>query len=161
MKNSIVLSLLFILVATNLQSLADDFDAERIQPGLENPRYWQYHGEPILLLGGTKDDNLFQILDIEEHLDLLASVGGNYIRCVMSGRDEGNVWPFAQNDDGKYDLTRFNEEYWRRFDRLLKLTHERRIIVQIEVWIFDKYEMWALNSRDPVNNINYNSNMYV
>jgi len=26
----------------------------------ENPRYWQYKGKPVLLLGGTDDDNLFQ-----------------------------------------------------------------------------------------------------
>lgn len=52
-------------------------NSDRIQPYKANPRYWQYKGEPVLLLGGTKDDNLFQIPDIEEHLDLLASVGGN------------------------------------------------------------------------------------
>lgn len=31
----------------------------------------------MLLLGGSAIDNLFQIPGIEEHLDLLASVGGN------------------------------------------------------------------------------------
>ncbi|MGI9456720.1 MAG: hypothetical protein ACR2NU_09170, partial [Aeoliella sp.] len=126
--------------------LADETSAERIQLYKKNPRYWQYQSEPVLLLGGTKDDNLFQISDVEQHLDLLSGVGGNYIRCVMSGRDQGNAWPFAQNDDGKYDLTRFNEEYWKRFDRLLESTHQRNIIVQIEVWafhdFFDRYGTW-------------------
>jgi hypothetical protein len=42
----------------------------RIQPYKQNPRYWQYKGKPVLLLGGTKDDNLFQIPDLKEHLDL-------------------------------------------------------------------------------------------
>ena len=27
----------------------------------ENPRYWQYKGRPVLLLGGSVEDNLFQI----------------------------------------------------------------------------------------------------
>ena len=62
---------------------------DRIQPYIENPFYWQYQGKPVLLLGGSREDNLFQIPDLEAHLDLLASVGGNYIRCTMSSRDEG------------------------------------------------------------------------
>lgn len=57
---------------------------DRIQPYAANSRYWQYQGKPVLLLGGTKDDNLFQIPDLEAHLDLLASVGGNCIRNTMS-----------------------------------------------------------------------------
>ncbi len=40
----------------------------------KNPSYWQYDGKPVLLLGGTKDDSLFQIPDLKDHLDLLKSV---------------------------------------------------------------------------------------
>jgi hypothetical protein len=40
-------------------SAADD--SARIQPYGTNPRFWQYRGQPALLLGGSKDDNLFQI----------------------------------------------------------------------------------------------------
>ena len=48
---------------------------DRIQPYRKNLRYWPHKGKPVLLLGGSKDDNLFQIPELEEHLDLLASVG--------------------------------------------------------------------------------------
>jgi hypothetical protein len=41
-------------------------DADGIRPWDANPRYWQYKGEPTLLLGGTDDDNR-QTLD---HPDL-------------------------------------------------------------------------------------------
>jgi len=100
-----------------------------------NPRYWQYKGEPVLLIGGSKDDNLFQIPDLKEHLDLLTSVGGNYVRNTMSARlDKGfEVQAFAQRPDGKYDLDRWNDEYWRRFESLLSLAEERDTIIQIEV----------------------------
>ncbi|RPJ83032.1 MAG: hypothetical protein EHM18_14965 [Acidobacteria bacterium] len=40
-------------------ALADG--ADHIRPYEANPRYWQYEGRPVLLLGGSKDDNLFQI----------------------------------------------------------------------------------------------------
>ncbi len=62
-----------------------DFSSD-IRPYSENPKYWQYKGEPVLLLGGSNNDNLFQSPDLEEQLDLLQSVGGNFIRNTMSSR---------------------------------------------------------------------------
>lgn len=126
-----------------------------IQPYTSNPRYWQYKGQPVLLLGGSLEDNLFQIPDLEAHLDLLQSVGGNYVRCTTSSRDEGDVWPFASKNS-TYDLDQWNEEYWQRFANLLRWTHERDIIVQVEVWAtFDFYPAWPHNPFNPGNNCNY------
>lgn len=131
----------------------------RIRPYSANPRYWQYRGQPILLLGGSKDDNLFQIPDLRQHLDEMQAVGGNYIRNTMSDRpDLGfEVYPFHRRPDGKYDLERWNPEYWNRLDRLLEWTWERNIIVQIEVW--DRFDYsrrnWELHPYNPRNNVNY------
>ncbi|MFL6714498.1 MAG: hypothetical protein ACJ8LN_16460 [Sulfurifustis sp.] len=111
----------------------------------------------MVLLGGSKDYNLFQIPDLEEHLRLLAAAGGNYIRNSMSGRDPGDVQPYARARDGHYDLEVWNDEYWRRFDELLWLTYEMDIIVQIEVW--DRFDFsrdqWKTTPFNPENNINY------
>jgi hypothetical protein len=131
---------------------------ERIQPYTGNPFYWQYKGKPILLLGGSVEDNLFQIPDLEAHLDLLASVGGNYVRCTMSSRDEGNVWPFERDPQtGLYDLNKPGQEYWQRFERFLQLTAERDIIAQFELW--DRFDFarapWQDNPYNPKNNLNY------
>jgi len=116
-----------------------------------------YRGEEILLLGGSKEDNLFQIPDLEEHLDLLKSVGGNYVRNTMSSRNSGNVWPFLQLVDGRYDLNKWNQEYWERFAKFLRLTNERNIIVQVEIWAtFGFYrDNWDVNPFNPANNVNY------
>ena len=126
----------------------------------EYPQYWTVNGTTTLLLGGSVEDNLFQIPEIEAHLDLLQSVGGNYVRNTMSSRDEGDVWPFYFDESqGKYDLSRWNEEYWKRFEKFLILTSERQIIVQIEVWAtFDFYrDNWDKNPFNPINNTNYDS----
>ena len=124
-----------------------------------NPAYWQYKGRPVLLIGGSKDDSLFQIPGLKKHLDLLQSVGGNYVRNTMSSRkDKGfEVQAFHQRADGKYDLDRWNDEYWRRFEEFLTLAEQRDIIVQIEVWAtFDYYrENWAAHPLNPKNNVNY------
>ena len=51
--------------------------AQAIQPYSKNPWYWQFRGEPIILIGGSDDDNLFQWSGrkLTEHLDLLLSAG--------------------------------------------------------------------------------------
>ena len=106
-----------------------------MRPYSKNPHYWQYKGEPVLLIGGSVEDNLFQIPDLEAHLDLLASVGGNYVRCTMSSRDEGDAWPFERDQkSGLYDLTQPAREYWARFERFLELADERDIVAHFELW---------------------------
>ena len=125
-----------------------------IRPYPENPFYWEYDHKPTLLIGGSIEDNLFQIDDLEAHLNLLASVGGNYVRCTMSSRDEGDAWCFLPNADGTYDLTQPNPAYWEKFENLLTLAKQHHIIVQIEVW--DRFdfarEPWQDNPFNPKNN---------
>lgn len=147
----------------DLSAQADN--TNRIQPYSKNPFYWQYKGRPVLLLGGTGQDNLFNNITglqpgnttLEEHLDLLVSVGGNYVRNTMHARNQGNVFPFKQLPNGKYDLEQWNQEYWRRFENFLKLTAERDIIVQIELW--DQWDycrgLWDRDPWNPDLNINY------
>lgn len=129
-----------------------------IDVSLTYPQYWEYNGEPVLLLGGSDEDNLFQLPHLEQQLDRLASVGGNYVRNTMSSRDSGNVWAFHQDpESGKYDLNEWNPEYWNRFQSLLELTFQREIVVQVEVWAtFDFYrDNWEVNPFNPKNNLNY------
>jgi len=144
----------FAITATTYQETKMDNNRISIYQG--NPRYWQYKGKPILPLGGSVEDNLFQIPNLKEHLDLLKSVGGNYVRCTMSCRDEGNVWQFKKVGE-LYDLEQWNEEFWWRFSAFLELTAERDIIVQIEIWAtFDYYrDNWEVNPFNPKNNSTY------
>jgi len=147
----------WLLAAAAMAEAADSNAC--IRPCPENARYWQYRGQPVLLLGGSKDDNLFQIPDLKEHLDEMARVGANYIRNTMSDRhDKGfELYPFRQLADGKYDLDQWNDEYWKRFENMLRWTGERGIIVQIEVW--DRFDYardnWEPHPYNPKNNVNY------
>ena len=129
----------------------------QIKPWTENPRYWQYKDEPVLLLGATGNDNLFQNDNLESHLDSLSMFGGNYVRNTMSDRDPGNIRAFMSVAPDKYDLEKWNGEYWQRFENLLRLASEREIIVQIEIW--DRFdhsrEPWLGDPYNPKNNINY------
>lgn len=96
--------MLALLACISFYSAPQDTKAEkdtemkknRIQIYKENPRYWQYKGKPVLLIGGSVDDNLFQIPNLKEHLELLKSVGGNYVRSTMGWTEPGDVPPFKK-----------------------------------------------------------------
>ena len=158
-EHNLLTCVTIVLLLLSTAAVCSGQETDRIRPSRQNPNYWQYEGEPVLLAGGTKDDSLFQIPDLEKHLDLLAKVGGNYIRNTMSDRqDHGfEVYPFKRLENGKYDLDRWNDEYWDRFRRMLELTRERDVIVQIEVWDRFDYsqEQWEAHPYRPVNNVNY------
>jgi hypothetical protein len=156
-------------------------EARRIRPWTEDRRYWQYKGKPVLLLGGTDQDNPFNHPNIgpaglEAHLDLLVSAGGNYLRNTMSSRDrndpeserynDDNIYPFFRDEEtGLYNLDLWNEAYWDRFHKFLEMTSQRDIIVQIEIW--DRWDFgadrypnyvaygWSEQPFNPKNNINY------
>jgi hypothetical protein len=136
-----------------------------IEPWPENPRYWSYGHQPVLLAGGSDDDNLFQwpVAQLLPHLDKLQQSGGNLVRNTMSDRrDKGfEIYPYKMIRPGEYDLNQWNPEYWERFDRFLAETGKRKIIVQIELW--DRFDFsdhglvkhWQAHPYNPKNNINY------
>ncbi|MCC7336137.1 MAG: hypothetical protein IT422_13640 [Pirellulaceae bacterium] len=134
-------------------------NAARIQPWTENPRYWQYLGNPVMLLGGSKTDHLFLADHLKAHLDEMKSVGANYVRNTMSQREAPELKPYQLLPDGKFDLDQWNEDYWQRFASMLKWTAEREIIVQIEVWDRFDYSQqnWEGSPWNPRNNNNYTS----
>ncbi|MGF1584387.1 MAG: hypothetical protein ACFCUM_03625 [Bacteroidales bacterium] len=128
----------------------------------ENPWYWEYKGKPVLLIGGSAEDNLFQYPNnyydddadsLEEHLDKLVAAGGNYVRNTMSSRNPGNLFPYVkiQGEPGInttadiYDLGQWNDEYWKNFANFLSMCAERDIIVQIE--LFDRFDLHQAESK--------------
>lgn len=139
----------------------------QLVPWAENPWYWSYAGKPVLLLGGSDDDNLFQwpAEKLIPQLDRIQMAGGNVIRNTMSDRKDAGfeVYPFLQLESGKYDLSKWNGIYWERFERLLKETQARQIFIQIEIW--DRFDYtdnrandprrWQDHPYAPENNINY------
>ena len=161
-KIKLVLACIVVIALQSIRSIGqnvsgDDYQGIKIFD--QNPWYWQYHGNPIVLRGGSDDDNLFQWTGIQltDHLDLLESVNGNYLRNTMSDRDKGNVYAFKKISEDKYDLNQWNEEYWNRLTFFLDETSKRDIIVQLTLW--DQFDIgsgqrWAVHPWNPENNIN-------
>ena len=163
-------TILLLISISTLQSMTlagqsasiSDNDFEGIKPYAHNQWYWQYRGEPIILMGGSNEDNLYQWTgkQLTDHLDLLVSVGGNYLRNTMSDRDEGNCYAFKKGTDNKYNLNQWNDKFWNRLTFFLDETSKRGIIVQLTLW--DQYDIlssrrWKVHPWNPDNNINMES----
>ncbi len=151
-----VLTQSFTLYGQNDSNSIDRYKGVHILS--QNPWYWQYQGEPIVLRGGSDDDNPYQWTgkQLTDQLDLLVSVGGNYIRNTMSDRDKGNIYAFKKVKNDKYDLTKWNDEYWKRLTFFLDETSKRGIIVQLTLW--DQFDIggsqWGKHPWNPENNAN-------
>ena len=158
MKKTIFFIILFVVSCWSISAKNN-----RIQPWTKNPWFWQFKGKPVMLLGASGDDNLFQwpAKMLVPHLDSMKSVGTNYVRNTMSDRvqpEKGfEIYAFKKLENGKYDLSHWNDEYWQRFEFFLNETKKRDMIVQIEVWDRFDYtrENWPPHPFNPKNNINY------
>lgn len=164
LDNALILVFLAgVFVSITYASAQSSNQIDPVQPFPGNPYYWQYKGKPVVLLGGTWQDNLFNHPSgLEKHLDLLVSVGGNYVRNTMSHRNVGNVFPYTKNNEGLFDLNFFNNEYWDRFENFMEMCLQRDIIVQLEIWDpWDHFEDhqsfggWSHHPFNPKNNTTY------
>ena len=125
-------------------------NAYAIKPYSDNNYYWELNGNPVVLLGGSWQDNPWQWAGsynksiLIDQLDTMVNVGANYIRNTMSQRnvaysgspeywDVGMAYPFVKSG-GKYDLNQWNNECWTRLNNFLYETSQRGIIVQLEIW---------------------------
>ncbi|MFC2126326.1 hypothetical protein ACFLU5_16150 [Bacteroidota bacterium] len=173
----------FILFSAAILLIHVNLWGQALKPYAKNPFYWEYKGEPVMLLGGSDEDNIFQWTGtkLTGQLNLMKSVGANYIRNTMSDRNEGGEWgpdsegttliyAFKKIGD-KYDLNEWNDEYWDRWDTFLKETYDHQIFVQNEIWDgFDYTDLgqpdgiseplpptWSVHPWNPKNNVNYTS----
>jgi Family of unknown function (DUF6298) len=166
MKPFIHLALACVLAFLGNPAAAQDKDSP-IRPHDENPFYWEYHGEPLLLLGASVVDNLHHWHDLEAHLDELHAAEVNYLRISLSmgtraahGGDDRPLphdQPFLKLPSGRYDLDHWDPIYWERLERLLTLAHERGMIVELE--LFNRFDFWRgfwlENAWNPRRNVNY------
>jgi hypothetical protein len=151
-----LLHILISILAMTASALAKD----AIRPSPTFPFYWEFRGQTAPLIGGSSEDNLYQTPDVEAELQTLAKAGANYVRCSMSSRDPGNLWPFARDPGtGLYDLTRMDPAFWDRFERFIAVADALDIVVQIEV--FDRFDYfrseWKENPFNPDNNVTYDA----
>ncbi|HUO32572.1 MAG TPA: hypothetical protein VMU80_25390 [Bryobacteraceae bacterium] len=159
------------LLAAALSSVS----AEPIHLSPKNPHYFFFRGKTIALITSGEHYGAVINADFNYHryLEALAAAGMNYTRLFggsyreVAGQSFGirrntlapvkgrYIAPWAQAGDGRFDLERWNPEYFRRYHEFLSEAAERGIVV--EVSLFTSYyqdAQWAISPLNAANNVN-------
>jgi hypothetical protein len=147
----------------------------------ENPRYFQFRGEPAVLI--TSGEHYGAVLNLDfdyaAYLDELAGHGFNHTRLFSgtyreipgSFNIQGNTLapaphryagPWARSDtpgyfDGgnKFDLTQWDEAYFKRLKDFVGQAGKRGIVVEITLFCtMYNEELWKASPMHAANNIN-------
>lgn len=171
--------LLLALVSCTNQGEVKTGPGGEIEPGTlrlypANPGYLEYRGEPVILITSAEHYGAVVNLDFDyrTYLETLEAEGFNYTR-VFSGtyiEPVNNIFGIEKNtlaplegrfispwvsENGRYDLDRFNPEYFDRLKDFMDEAATRDIIV--EVTLFTSIyagNAWELCPFNAVNNSN-------
>jgi hypothetical protein len=115
-----------------------------------------YRGQPVRLAGiyprrnsETGIEDLPQVADYNPFLQPLSSRGNNFFRHWMIPywhyRKSGTYYsPFVREANGKWDLTRFNDNYFVRLERLIQTSAAHGIVVLVSL-----FDATGLKVSDP------------
>ena len=153
-----------------------------IQLHPENPHYFLWQDKPTLLI--TSAEHYGAVLnpdfDHAKYLKTLAKdqlnytrvfVGGTYVeplgafnipRNTLAPKGDRFLCPWARSDQGgyagggaKFDLTRWDKDYFRRLKAFVGLADDLGIVVEVTLFCpFYGDEQWKLSPLNRANNIN-------
>ena len=153
--------------------------AFRLHP--DNPHYFEYEGKPTVLVTSGEHYGALMNLDFDyvKYFDELQSKGLNHTRIFSATYREvqGNfgitdntlapapdrfIAPWPRSDrpgarDGlhKFDLTKWNQDYFDRLKSLLAEAESRGIIVELVLFCpYYNDSMWEVSPLNIANNIN-------
>ena len=151
-----------------------------------NPHYLKYQGEPILLITSAEHYGGVLNLDFDyvTYLDALYRDGMNYTRIFTGAYVENSesfgieqntlaplknrvITPWARskvpgyfNGGNKFDLSKWNKDYFTRLKGFLKKASDRGIIVEITFFSsIYRDDHWQFSPLHPNNNINNTDNI--
>ena len=148
--------------------------AETLRLFPENPRYLEYKGNPLILITSAEHYGAFLNLDFDYrvYLETLAKEGFNYTRIFMGSYIEPveNIFGIKRNtlapkpgsfiapwveEEGKYNLSRFNPQYFQRLENFVLEAARQGIVVEITLFTSIYAEgAWELSPFNVRNNIN-------
>ncbi len=175
-KNLIIMILLSVMFL---------FSCNRVVPPLslhpDNPHYFLFRGKPAILIGSTEHYGAVLNLDFDyvKYLDELASDGLNVTRTFTGfylepqgafgiarntlAPGEGKlICPWVRSDQpgyagggNKFDLNRWDDEYFARLKDFVSEAGKRNIVVELDLFsnIYDAIQ-WKLSPLHVNNNIN-------
>jgi len=181
MKQIIPFILLLALLLTSCKGpisvdpeLKTDGNPNTIRLFPENSRYLEYKGEPIILITSAEHYGAVVNLDFDYkvYLETLEKEGFNYTRIftgtyiepvenifgieknTLAPQPERYISPWIR-ENGKFDLSRFNPDYFKRIGDFVSEADKRGIIVEVTLFTSIYAEnSWKLCPFNSVNNLN-------
>lgn len=174
-------SCLFILVLISLLSCNESVPLTPISLHPDNPHYFLYKDEPMVLITSAEHYGALINLDFDyvtylqtlagDKLNLTRVFTGPYVEPVgafkiesntLAPAPEGFIAPWARsetpgyaNGGNKFDLTEWDTEYFDRLKDLMSEAEKRNIIVELTLFCpFYGDEQWKLSPMNAANNIN-------
>jgi hypothetical protein len=147
----------------------------------DNPRYFVFRGEPTLLIGSGEHYGAVLNLDFDyaTYLDELGTCGLNLTRTFTGAYMEDPqsfgiqhntlapaegrlICPWARSDEpgyafggSKFDLTRWDEDYFARLRDFCARAGEEGVVVEVVLFCpFYGEGEWALSPMNAANNVN-------
>ena len=144
----------------------------------KNPHYFQYQGKEILLITSAEHYGgvINKPFDYVKYFDMLAEYGLNYTRIypgaivepegfwliedMMTPAGKDLIVPWARSNvpgykggGNKFDLSKWDAEYFDRLRDFLKEANQRNIIVEICFYNCQNKPYWAFSPLQKDNNI--------
>lgn len=147
----------------------------------ENPHYFVWRGKPAVLItsGEHYGAVLNQDFDFRTYLDTLAADGLNLTRTFTGAYCEPPgafniasntlaplpgrlLCPWARSDQpgyrnggNKFDLSRWDEAYFKRLKAFIARASKRGVVVELNLFCpFYEESMWVLSPMNAINNVN-------
>ncbi|MDF1548657.1 MAG: PA14 domain-containing protein [Bacteroidales bacterium] len=175
------LNYFFLILLISFSSCINSYNTEPVKQCNENPRYFSYKGKPTILMGSTEHYGAVLNLDFDYmsyldelqkcNLNLTRTFTGIYVEPQGAFNIEKNtlapdpgrfICPFARSEEpgyanggNKFDLSKWDQHYFKRLKNFISEADKRDIIVEITLFssIYEE-EQWKLNPQNPANNIN-------
>ncbi|SOE19639.1 hypothetical protein SAMN06298216_0142 [Spirosomataceae bacterium TFI 002] len=169
---------LFAFTLFSCRSVDNDESATTVDQPIalhpQNPHYFIYKGKTLGLITSAEHYGAVLNLDFDykTYLNTLATEGMNYTRVFTGSYFENPgdfgikhntlapasgrvITPWVKNEEGKYDLSSFNDDYFVRIKDFLRIAQEKGIIVEITLFssIYQD-KNWEIVPQNPANNIN-------
>lgn len=165
------------------QTLAQTQQPQSKTPGLKLEKvgteavYFTYQGKPLLSFGGLSDFIFYAAPDAynyKQWADWAAKHGMNHLRAYPpfswkyiekftednGGSLKNVLFPYQETKPGsrQFDLTQFNDAYWKRFREQVEYLQSKGIIIHLLMmngWqMNDNEKDWGGHFFNPNNNIN-------
>ncbi len=149
-----------IIPVVTAQALADE--GLRLEKAGTEKVYFTHNGKPLLSFGGLSDFIFYAAEDAYDYklwADWAAEHGINHVRAYPplswkhiekftkenGGSGDNMLFPYKETEPGsrQFDLTEFDERYWRRFRQQCEYLQSRGIIIHLLMW-----NGWQLRASD-------------